>query len=75
MLEEGKSYRFDPPVVATGIQGEGNATKQFPKLRFAVGRCVKLGTHAHEFRGEVEGQTYKFFAIPEQGGSKITPLA
>lgn len=74
MIEEGKRHRFDPPVQATGIQGEGNATKQFSNLRFAIGECVKVGTHAHEFRGESGGKIYKFFAAAGAGGSKFTPI-
>ncbi|OGG60802.1 hypothetical protein A2765_01680 [Candidatus Kaiserbacteria bacterium RIFCSPHIGHO2_01_FULL_56_24] len=70
MLEEGKRYLFIPPMRATGIQGQGDATKQFPDLRFESGTCVKIGTHATEFRGRIGDQDYKFFAIGEFGGSK-----
>ena len=75
MVEEGVTYRFEPPIQATGIQGEGDDTKRFPNLVFASGTCTKVGTNSNQFSGEAaDGKIYKFFAVHEQGGSKIIPL-
>ena len=74
MIVEGGKYRFDPPIKAVGFQGEGDATKRSPDLLFETGTCVKIGRHSHEFRGEVGGEEYKFFSIPEAGGSKAIPM-
>jgi hypothetical protein len=71
-LEEGKTYRFEPPMVATGCLGEGDAARLFPGLRFPSGRLVEITTWCYEFRGEIDGQTYKFFAFAMLGGSKAT---
>jgi hypothetical protein len=76
MLQEGRKYRFEPPMRTVGFQGEGNATRRFPNLNFTTGICMRIGTHTIEFRGEVDSKTYKFFAKrePEQGGSKVIPI-
>ena len=68
-LMEGKTYKFHPPMRATGFLGEGDETRSFPKMSFTTGRLVRIGVRSYEFRGLQDGKGYKFFAHAMLGGS------
>ncbi len=77
LIKVGVKYAFNPPVRASGFEGEGDATKETRGLFFPRGTCVEIGLHAHKFTSLIWGKKFKFFvdAEPKSGGSTMTPIA
>jgi hypothetical protein len=59
-VEAGKTYRFDPPIVAVGFE-EGALRTKVPNLRFEIAICTQVGPTTNKFCGWHGDKKYTFF--------------
>jgi len=64
MIKEGRLYRFDPPIEATGACGEREKEQKYPRMLFRTGLCFENLGHTYKFISQAGGHRYIFFAHP-----------